>query len=96
MRSHWARSVLEGADGGGDVPIEPLDLHATRPAAADAGPTEPLVPLRAARREATQAFERAYLANVLKRTRGNVTRAAALAEVSRQMMQKLMRKHGTE
>jgi hypothetical protein len=54
----------------------------------------PLMPLRIARREATEAFERAYLANVLKRTQGNVTRAAALAEVSRQMMQKLLRKHG--
>jgi hypothetical protein len=55
----------------------------------------PLMPLRIARREATEAFERAYLANVLQRTRGNVTRAAALAEVSRQMMQKLLRKHGS-
>lgn len=53
----------------------------------------PLSPLRVARREATAAFERAYLADVLQRSRGNVTRAAALAAVSRQMMQKLMRKH---
>jgi hypothetical protein len=31
---------------------------------------------------------------LLARTGGNVTRAAAIAEVSRQMIQKLMRKHG--
>ena len=53
-----------------------------------------VVPLRIARREAGDEFERAYLEFVLGRSGGNVTRAAASAEVSRQMMQKLMRKHG--
>jgi transcriptional regulator with GAF, ATPase, and Fis domain len=63
------------------------------PAAAFTAGTE-IVPLRVARRDAGDAFERAYLENVLARTGGNVTRAAAIAEVSRQMVQKLMRKHG--
>jgi transcriptional regulator with PAS, ATPase and Fis domain len=54
----------------------------------------PAQPLREARREASEAFERAYVNGVLRRTQGNVTRAAAIAEVSRQMLQKLMRKHG--
>jgi transcriptional regulator with PAS, ATPase and Fis domain len=62
----------------------------TAPDPEDAGP----LPLRLARREASDNFERAYLALVLARTGGNVTRAAAVAEVSRQMMQKLLRKHG--
>jgi DNA-binding NtrC family response regulator len=53
-----------------------------------------LPPLRIARREASEAFERAYLRRALERSQGNVTRAAALAEVSRQMLQKLKRKHG--
>lgn len=53
-----------------------------------------VVPLRIARRQAGDDFERTYLDQLLQRTDGNVTRAAALAEVSRQMMQKLMRKHG--
>jgi transcriptional regulator with GAF, ATPase, and Fis domain len=57
---------------------------------------EPLLPLRVARRDASEAFERAYLAHVLARAQGNVTRAAAIAEVSRQMVQKLMRKHGID
>ncbi len=51
-------------------------------------------PLRIARREAADEFERGYLKQVLERTDGNVTRAAAIAEVSRQMIQHLMRKHG--
>jgi transcriptional regulator with PAS, ATPase and Fis domain len=55
---------------------------------------EEVVPLRVARREAGDAFECRYLETLLARTGGNVTRAAAIAEVSRQMVQKLMRKHG--
>jgi transcriptional regulator with GAF, ATPase, and Fis domain len=54
----------------------------------------PPVPLRMARRDATDAFERSYVASALARASGNVTRAAAMAEVSRQTMQHLIRKHG--
>ena len=50
-------------------------------------------PLRIARRDNAEAFERQYLTSLLSRTGGNVTRAAAIAEVSRQMVQKLLRKH---
>jgi DNA-binding NtrC family response regulator len=66
--------------------------------AANVGPAErfsgEIVPLRIARRDASDTFERSYLEAVLDKTEGNVTRAAAIAEVSRQMVQKLMRKHG--
>ena len=51
-----------------------------------------LEPLRIARRAASDRFEQAYVSALLARTQGNVTRAAAIAEVSRQMMQKLLRK----
>lgn len=60
----------------------------------DGATTDAPLPLRFARREAADAFERAYLKRVLQRAEGNVTRAAAIAEVSRQMIQKLMSKHG--
>ena len=45
---------------------------------------------------ARERFERDYLRQILARTDGNVTRAAAIAEVSRQMLQKLMRKYRNE
>jgi transcriptional regulator with GAF, ATPase, and Fis domain len=66
--------------------------------AADTGTSESstrheIVPLRKARRHATDDFERAYLDQVLTAAKGNITRAAALSEVSRQMLQKLIRKH---
>jgi transcriptional regulator with PAS, ATPase and Fis domain len=50
-------------------------------------------PLPVARREAAEAFELEYLKAILERARGNVTRAAAIAKVSRQIVQKLLRKH---
>jgi DNA-binding NtrC family response regulator len=53
-----------------------------------------LQPLRVARREAIEGFEVAYVQALLARTGGNLTRAGAIAEVSRQMVQKLMRKYG--
>src|SRR5690606_30067705 len=58
--------------------IEPLAETTTRewlaapPPAATPPADAPLAPLRVARREATVAFERAYLANVLRRSQGNV------------------------
>jgi DNA-binding NtrC family response regulator len=75
------------------------DLAAMGSAAGEtaaSSPIEPLLPLRVARREANDAFERDYLALALKVAGGNVTRAAALSEVSRQNLQKLLKKHGRE
>jgi DNA-binding NtrC family response regulator len=79
-----------------------LSLHVRDVAPSEAsgrGPVKPelaaaIEPLRIARRSAADAFERDYLKAVFARSEGNVTRAAAIAEVSRQMIQKLMRKHG--
>jgi transcriptional regulator with GAF, ATPase, and Fis domain len=64
------------------------------PGQAAAVAAAPVLPLGEARRQASDEFERDYLGRVLAQADGNVTRAAAIAEVSRQMMQKLMRKHG--
>jgi DNA-binding NtrC family response regulator len=64
--------------------------------AGAASPATELLPLRIARRDVNDAFERDYLALALRVAGGNVTRAAALAEVSRQNLQKLLKKHGRE
>jgi transcriptional regulator with PAS, ATPase and Fis domain len=81
------------------MPDRPFADSSRAPPAGEEGPVaEPagaaITPLRHARREAMDAFERNYTAAVLAAAQGNVTRAASLAEVSRQMMQKLIRKHG--
>jgi transcriptional regulator with GAF, ATPase, and Fis domain len=55
-----------------------------------------IVPLRVARRDAAESFERGYLVDLLERAEDNPVRAALLAEVSRQMIQKMMRKHGLD
>jgi transcriptional regulator with GAF, ATPase, and Fis domain len=79
------------------MPERTFEPDSTRGPTADATEgftVEATLPLRIARREAADAFERTYLKRVLRRTEGNVTRAAAVAEVSRQMIQKLLTKHG--
>lgn len=57
-------------------------------------PTDEVTPLRVARREAADEFEREYVQNLLLRADGNITRAAALADVSRQVIHTLITKHG--
>jgi len=51
-------------------------------------------PLPLARRNAADQFEKVYVEDVLRRSDGNVMRAAAIAEVSRQMIYRLMARHG--
>src|SRR5260370_2318972 len=53
-----------------------------------------VVPLRIARRESRNAFEKEYVHALFKKAGGSITRAASMAEVSRQIMWKLVRKHG--
>ena len=82
------------------TPERALSGHGQRsvPPGAAAPSTPPpgikLEPLRIARRDAADEFERSYLEALLARSDGNITRGAAIAEVSRQMIQKLLRKHG--
>jgi transcriptional regulator with GAF, ATPase, and Fis domain len=106
FRAHrWPGNVRELRSAVQRMLVAPeLALHASDQAAAGgaavaaAGPqpsaaASAIVPLRIARRNAADSFERDYLRSLLQRTGGNVSRAAAIAEVSRQMVQKLMRKH---
>jgi transcriptional regulator with GAF, ATPase, and Fis domain len=78
-----------------DRTLGTANRRSTPPLTAQILSAEPkaVAPLRVARREAADDFERGYLRELLSRSDGNVTRGAAIAEVSRQMIQKLMRKH---
>jgi transcriptional regulator with GAF, ATPase, and Fis domain len=77
-------------------PLPNVDTISTEPTHGPADQLEPHLPLRFARRKAADEFEHDYVYSVLQRTDGNVTRAAAIAEVSRQMIQKLMKKYGIQ
>ena len=61
------------------------------------GPAEPGVrsdrPFRSAKRKVVDAFERAYLSDLLRRHAGNVTGAAEHAGMLRSALQRLLRKH---
>src|SRR4051812_18849518 len=72
------------------VHIAPEEVAARAPSTSEAE----VEPLRIARRNATSAFEVTYLKGLLSRSEGSIARAAAMSKVSRQMLQKLMRKHG--
>jgi transcriptional regulator with PAS, ATPase and Fis domain len=74
------------------TPDRVLEPETDRVEAAPAAPEE-FSPLRVARREAADAFERRYVQGLLIRADGNITRAAALAEVSRQVIHALISKH---
>ena len=52
------------------------------------------LPLLEAKRLAVVAFERRYLANVLRREQGNVTRAAVAAGVDRSNFRRLLKEYG--
>jgi transcriptional regulator with PAS, ATPase and Fis domain len=96
---HWPGNVRElknAVQRWSLTPERPLGPAVASPSGGSALQSggDTLLPLREARRQATDRFELAYLEQLLARAEGNVTRSAAIAEVSRQMLQKLMRKHG--
>jgi transcriptional regulator with GAF, ATPase, and Fis domain len=86
--------VLVTPDRALDTDSIPDLAQAASAARAMVGSSGALEPLRVARRNAADVFEKHYVEHVLSKSDGNVTRAAALAEVSRQVIHKLMAKHG--
>jgi DNA-binding NtrC family response regulator len=52
------------------------------------------VPLKEARDDALERLEHIYVQSVLRRSEGNVTRAAELAGVSRRFLQRLIARLG--
>ena len=53
-----------------------------------------LLPISEARERAQDEFERTYLDILMKRAEGSISEGARLAGVSRQFIQRLLRKHG--
>ena len=91
LRGAVEASVILAADG----IVRPTDLPAyvfgeARPVASD-GLDERR--FRDAKRTVVEAFERAYLAGLLKRHHGNVTSAADHSGMLRSALQRLLRKH---
>ena len=72
--------------------LEPESAQAQAAMVTQGAPA--VVPLRTARRDAAEAFEREYVKALLARADGNITRAAGMAEVSRQIIHGLVSKHG--
>jgi DNA-binding NtrC family response regulator len=95
----WPGNVRELRNAVQRFLITPERVLRTSPSAAESPLPRPsgearVQPLRVARRDANDEFERSYLRALLGTTGGNALRAASLAEVSRQMIQRLLKKHG--
>jgi transcriptional regulator with GAF, ATPase, and Fis domain len=76
----------------------PRDLRTTAEIAAAAPPpgvvdVDLSIPLRTAKEQVADAFERAYLVELLKSAGGMITRAAELAGTNRKYIQRAMRRH---
>jgi DNA-binding NtrC family response regulator len=54
----------------------------------------PLLPLSVAREQAQNRFEQTYLQALLEASKGSISEGARLADVSRQFLQRILRKHG--
>jgi two-component system response regulator GlrR len=101
FRSHrWPGNVRELKNAVQRLLVTPDRPFAEWPVASAPSSEQParehVISLREARQEAIDAFEKGYLKFVLERAQGNVTRAAASVEISRQMFHKLLRKHAIE
>ena len=97
FRSHrWPGNVRELRNAVQRMLITPDRVFEPEPSSFAPPPLSEadLPPLRVARREAVESFEQRYLKTLLAKADGNVTRAAALAQVSRQAIHLLMTKHG--
>jgi DNA-binding NtrC family response regulator len=74
--------------------ITPLELPAYLVENA-ANEREQLPPLlQSAKQETVESFEKEFISDLLKRTRGNVSRAASLAGMHRSAFQRILRRHG--
>lgn len=79
-----------------DLEMRPLESVSASIRHAENGlaPSADLPCLKDARRAAIDRFEVEYVRILLQKAGGNVTRAAALADVSRQIIHKLIARHG--
>ena len=78
--------------------IEALEMHDAMPPVdtllpASTSSVDPSVPYAEARRRALDAFERDYVAALVDRHAGKISRAAEAAEMDRVYLHRLMRRH---
>jgi two-component system response regulator AtoC len=96
LRNAIEQAVILSADGTirpGDLP-ERVREGGGPVKEAPAGPGLSRRPFREVKREVVDAFERAYLGELLDRHGGNVTAASRQAGMLRSALQRLLRKHG--
>jgi DNA-binding NtrC family response regulator len=91
---HAAILAIDGLIRPGDLPDTIRGERAPRPAADGPAASLSKRAFRDAKREVVDAFEEAYLRDLLERHTGNVTAASQQAGMLRSALQRLLRKHG--
>jgi transcriptional regulator with GAF, ATPase, and Fis domain len=100
LRNFIERSVSLGFadDAGAFESLAPPPTDSPTDTTSDTTPPAPVVPLhlplKDARQSWTESFESIYVRSMLKKTGGNLTRAAELAGVNRRFMQRLVARLG--
>jgi DNA-binding NtrC family response regulator len=94
LRNFIERSASLGWSQAADVPAleQPKDEQKAPVGLESLVPAD--LPLRDAREQWNEQFERLYASALLRRTQGNVTRAAALANVTRRSFQRMIAQRG--
>ena len=95
LRNVLERAIALGADPGMLVaPLGPETTAARGVQLRDAIEFEPGVSFRETKERWTELFERRYLAWLIKRADGNISKAARDADMDRKYLHKLLRKYG--
>jgi transcriptional regulator with GAF, ATPase, and Fis domain len=93
LRNFLERSVSLGLEEG--PPVAPSSAARIKASGVATEPMVPLhLPLKDARQAWTESFESAYVRGMLRKTNGNLTRAAELAGVNRRFLQRLIARLG--
>lgn len=95
LRNAFERAYAVGA--GPALKLEDLGIGAPMaPVTLTTGEAPPDLPFQNAKQQMVDRFERRYLEELMARTEGNITRAAEEAGMLRQVLQRLLKRHGIE
>jgi len=100
---HWPgnirelQNVIERATSLTDTEyITPLDLQKHLLEGSDSGNYIKNLPFKSAKKKWLESFEKKYFSDILKESKGNISRAALMAGIDRKTIYRIMKRHGMD
>ena len=93
LRNAVERAVLLGGAGGPEMAMM-MSAQAIATPTPEPADDEELLPFRELKERAIDGWERDYLGRLLRRAQGNISRASRIAQMDRNYLRELLRKHG--